>query len=216
MAYIQDSRAGSAVNATVDPAFKALRVTMRPPEVQGAFRIAARSGTIAAATAANFQFAFRYFGSGTCLVQSVRLGLNGIAAYTQGDISYTLTVVRGLIVGDTGGTQLTPGNIQKMRSQMIQSQIDARIATTAGLTAMQVGVEDAAPLASIQHDMAPSITNQPMKEFLPMSTFSKALTLTMNEGFRIRNQSAYAATGTCNIVVAVEWLEYAAISTMFF
>jgi hypothetical protein len=49
-----------------------------------------------------------------------------------------------------------------------------------------------------------------------MSTYSKGLTLTNNEGFRIRNQSAYASTGTSNLVVQVEWAEFPSNATTFY
>lgn len=218
MAIIQDPRSSNTSSAIIDPTFKALRTTLRPVEHEGAFRLATRSGIIAAATAAGIGFSFRYLGTGSCLVQSVKVGINGLAGYTQGNITYTLTVVRGFTATDTGGTQITFGNIQKLRNGMNQPQIDARISNTTGLTtaAASASPEDPAAFASVQHEMSPIITNQPMKEFFPMSWYSKGLTLATNEGFRIRNQSAYAAVGTCNLVVSVEWIEYPAISTTFY
>lgn len=218
MAYIQDFRSTNTTNAIVDPTSKALRLSLRPVQCEGAFRLATRSGVIAAATAAGIGFSFRYLGNGSCMIHSVKVGLNTIVAYTQGNISYTLTVVRGYTATDTGGTQLTFGNVQKLRSAMVQPQIDARISTTTGLTsaAATAGVEDPAAFASVQHNMPAIITNQPLKEFLPMSWYSKGLTLTNNEGFRIRNQSAYAATGTCNLVVSVVWTEYPSAGTIFY
>ena len=218
MTIIQDPRSSITQSAIVDPAFHALRMSLRPIENTGAFRVSVRSGVIAAATAAAIQFSFRYTGTGSCMIQSVKVGLNGLAGYTQGNISYTLAIVRGFSVSDTGGTQTTYGNIQKLRNSMTQPQVDSRISTTGAITAAATtaGIEDPNPFASIQHEMAPTITNQPMKEFLPMGWYSKAITLTNNEGFRIRNQSAYAATGTCNLLVSVEWVEFPAISTYFY
>ena len=219
MAYIQCSRPGNnTVYVTVDPTYKAARTTLRPVEMEGSYRLSVRSGVIAAATAAAIQFSFRYVGTGSCLIHSVKLGLNGIAGYTQNNISYTLNVVRGWSVSDTAGTQTTLGNIQKLRSSMTQSMVDARISTTGAVTAAAAGVaiEDPSAFSSIQHELSPVILSQPMKEFLIPSWYSKSLTLTPNEGFRIRNQSAYGAVGTCNIVVAVEWSEFPATGVTFY
>ena len=214
MALIQDSRPNTSVSATVDPTFDALRVTMFPPESMGAFRVSARSGTIAAATAAGIMVSFRYVGTGSCIVTSVRIGLNGLSAYTQGDITFSLFPVRGYAVNATGGTLLTLGNTQKVRTQMTQPQVEIRVPTTGVLTA-GTGIEDAAAMGTIQHDMAAAVINQPMKELLPMSWYSKALTLTNGEGFVVRN-TAFAATGTSQLVVSIEWQEYAAISTLWY
>ena len=218
MALIQDPRPSNTTNLVVDPTFNAARLTLRPYEFEGIFRLAARSGIIAAATAAGIGFTFRYTGTGTCSIHSVKVGLNGLSAYTQGAVTFTLVPVRGYTATDTAGTQITTGITQKLRSGCTQCQIDARIATTTTLTAAAAtaGVEDAAPLASLQFDMAPAVVNQPMREFLPMSTYSKGFVLTNNEGFRIRNQSAYSATGTCNLVVSVEWSEYPSNATTFY
>lgn len=218
MAYIQDSRPGNSTIATVDPTFNALRMTLRPGEFQGAYRLATRSGTIAAATGAGIQFMFRYIGTGTCVIHSVKIGLQTTAAYTQGAISFTLNVVRGWSISDTSGTQITLGNIQKLRSAMTQAQVDIRVQTTSTLTAAATtaAIEDPAPFSSVQFNMPAAVTPQPMAEMLPMSWYSKPLTLTLNEGFRVRNQSNYAGTGTSVLAVYVAWTEYPAVSTYFY
>jgi hypothetical protein len=218
MAIIQDARSTNTTAVIVDPSFKAARITLRPVENEGVYRLTARSGIIAAATAAGIGFSFRYIGTGSCLIKSVKIGINGIAAYTQNAITYTLVPVRGFTTSDSSGTQLTSGNIQKLRSSMTQFSVDARIATTTTITAAAAtaAVEDAAPIASLQFDMAPAITSQPMREFLTASSYSKSFTLTNNEGFRIRNQSAYGALGTCNLVVAVEWAEFPSTGATFY
>ena len=218
MAIIQDPHPGSSASVTVDPMFKAMRLSLRPSECQGAYRLSQRSGTIAAATAAGIQFMFRYYGTGSCQIHSVKVGLQSTLAYTQNNMSFTLNVVRGWSISDTGGTQATLGNIQKVRSAMTQSQVDIRYPTTGTLTtaAVTASIEDPAPFASVQMDCpgAP-LRSQPMQEFLDASWFAKPLTLTMNEGFRIRN-TAYGATGTSVVIFSVYWSEFPAESTHFY
>lgn len=221
MAIIQDPRVGASSAAIVDPTFDALRMTLRPTECQGTYRLAFRSGTLAAGplAAAAALVSFRYYGTGSCLVHSVKVGLSTTLAFTQGAATMTLNVMRGMQASDTGGTQATLGNIQKLRSAMTQPQVDIRYPTTAGLTVTAItgGVEDPAPFASVQLNLpaAPLQTTTPM-EFFPMSWYSKPLTLTMNEGFRIRNLAAFSATGTSILTFSIYWSEYPAVSTFFY
>ena len=217
MAIIQDYNPGTEVTAIVDPTFKALRTSITPPEYEGAFRCVQRSGTIAAATAAGLQYSFRYIGTGSCIILSVRLGNNITLGYTQGAQAYQMFVTRGYWNPDTVGTAAIIGNVQKLRSTMTQPQVEMRITATGNLTAATVGgIDDPQPIAAIQQDMPAIITNNPMKEFLNYGPYSKMLTLTQYEGFRIRSAAAYPATGTSVLTVQVEWLEYPAISTTFF
>ena len=220
MAIIQDPRAGASSAAIVDPMFNARRLTMRPGEFQGAFRAARNTTTMAAGLAAGSAiFSFRYVGTGTCMIHSVKMGFQVITtAFTQGACTYTLNVFRGSTISATGGTQLTMGNVQKMRSAMTQPQADMRISTTGALTVAAVlgGVEDPASFGSVQFDCPPTVTNQPMKEFLPMSWYSKPLTLTLNEGFHIKTVAVMAALGTWTGAISVDWTEMPAVSTFFY
>lgn len=216
MAKIQDFTPGTEVTAIVDPTYKALRTSVFPGEQEGVFRCVNRSGSIAATTAAGIQYSFRYFGTGTCVVLSVKLGLNITTAYTQGSISYTMVPVRGFWNPDTGGTAAIIGNNQKLRSTMTLPNVEIRVPTTGVITATTVGgIEDPQPIAHIQHDLPALITNVPMREFLNYGPYSKLFTLTPFEGFRIRN-TAYAATGVSILVVQVEWMEYPAAGTTFY
>jgi hypothetical protein len=214
MAKIQDARPGSVVTAVVDPTYNALHTSVFPVEQEGAFRLARRSGTIAGSTIAGIQYSFRYLGAGTCVILSVKLGLQITTAYTQGSISYTMFPVRGFRNSDTGGTTATIGNIQKLRSTMPESQSELIIANTGVLTS-QGGIETSQPIASIQHDLPASLQAMPMREFLNYGPYSKPLTLIQFEGFRIRN-TPYAATGTSVLVVAVEWIEKPPSASTFY
>ena len=220
MAIIQDPRPGSNNAAIIDPMFKALRMTLRPGDFQGAFRIASRTGALPAASSANsVQFSFRYYGTGAAVIHSVKIGHQTLTAYTQGSLTMLLNVVRGFSTSDGGGTQLSLGLIQKVRSAMTQTQTEIRIngTTSTGLTSTATaGIEDPASFSSVQFDQPTTLQVQPMKEMLPMSWFSKPLTLTQFEGFRIRNQTALAANGTASLIVSVDWTEYPSTSTFFY
>ena len=216
MAKIQDATPGTEVTAVVDTTYKALRTSVYPIEQEGAFRAVQKSGTIAAATAAGIQFSFRYFGTGTCVITSVKLGFQVTAAYTQGSISYALFPVRNFWNPDTAGTAALYGYNNKLRSTMVQPSVETRVPTTGVITAATVGgAEDAQPIAHIQHDLPAAISSVPMREFFNYSPYSKQFTLTPFEGFRIRN-TAYAATGTAVLRIAVEWIEYPASGVTFY
>ena len=205
MAIIQDPSTTNV--ATVDPTFKALRTVLYGQKQS--YRTALRSGTIAAATAAGFVYSFRNTGSKIATLLSVRLGMQILSAYTQGNITFTLVRVNGmLLAADTGGTVGAYGNTQKIRYD-VQNANDAelRISSTTVLGAGIGTVEDANAFASIQHDLpSAALVAQPMKEFLNYSAYSSMIKIYPGEGFRIKN-TAYAATGTSNVVVQVEWAE---------
>lgn len=216
MAKIQDATPGTEVTAVVDPTYNALRTSIFPAEHEGFFRCVQRSGSIAATTGAGIQYSFRYLGTGSCVILSVKLGLQVTTAYTQGAISYTMFPVRGFWNPDTGGTAATIGNNQKLRSTMITTQSELRVPMTGTIIAATVGgIEDAQPIAHIQHDLPASITSLPMREFLNYGPYSKPFTLTQFEGFRIRN-TVYAATGVSTLIFQVEWIEYPATGATFY
>lgn len=209
MAQIQSGADSTLL--TIDPAFSAARVSIRPPEVTGAYRLAQRSGTIAAATAAGILYAFRYTGSGVAVVQSVRVGLNVLSAYTQGSIVISLWATRSYTATETTNytaATLTTNNA-KLRTSFSTTSAVAGICTTTGITG-GTGTDDTQALSSVTFNMPGTIVGQSMQDFFILNMQSYPLTLRQNEGFRIRNDTAFAATGTSNLVVAVEWFEAAA------
>src|SRR5208337_706818 len=85
MAQIQSGATSDLL--TIDPTFKALRFTLRPPEVTGAYRLALKTGAVSAGTTAGqVLFAYRYTGSGVAILTSLRIGLNVTTAYTAGSM----------------------------------------------------------------------------------------------------------------------------------
>ena len=194
---------------TVDPTFKAARVTIRPPEVTGAYRISQRSGLIAASTAAaSILYAFRYTGTGVAIVSSVRIGLNVTTAYTAGSISFGLYFTRSFTVIET--TNMTAatlsGNNAKLRTSHATTSALSSICTTTGGT-LATGTDDSQPLAALTFNLPNTITGQMVQDFYNFNLQSHPMVCAQNEGFRIRNDTAFAATGVSNLVVSVEWSE---------
>lgn len=208
MAQIQSG--ASADLLTIDPTFKAARVSIRPPEITGAYRISQRTGTIAAGTAAGIMAAFRYTGTGVAVVQSVRIGLNVLSAYTTagGSIVFSVWATRNYTATETTNyTAATlTGNNAKLRTSHATTSALFGVATTTGITG-GTGTDDANPLGSCTFNLPATITGQPVQDFFTFSLQSHPLVLGQNEGFRVRNDTAFAATGTANVVVMVEWFE---------
>lgn len=206
MAQIQSG--ASADLLTIDPTFKAARVSIRPPEITGAYRISQRTGTIAAGTAAGIMAAFRYTGTGVAVVQSVRIGLNVLTAYTAGSIVFSVWATRNYTATETTNyTAATlTGNNAKLRTSFATSSALFGVATTTGITG-GTGTDDTNPLGSCTFNLPATVTGQPIQDFFTFSLQSHPLVLGQNEGFRVRNDTAFAATGASNIVVMVEWFE---------
>lgn len=212
--YIQDSRPSTTTTAIVDPTTKALRASVRPAEGDGQYRVACRSGAIAAGTNPGILFSFRYQGSGICVIQSIRISLNQIAAYTQGNIGLSLYLTRAFLTSDvTGGTLIVLGNSNKMRDQQISSQVAAYITTT-GLLTGGTGVDELFPYSGVVLNCPTPITGQSPQSLISMSPGSHPLRLTLNEGFRIRNENVTPANGTSQLVVNIEWVELPADATV--
>lgn len=206
MAQIQSG--ASADLLTVDPTFKAARVSLRPPEVTGAYRLSMRTGNTAAATAAGILAAFRYAGTGVAIVQSVRIALHVVTAYTQGSIAYSLWNTRSYtVIEPTGATAATlTGNNAKLRTSMATTSALFSIATTGTMTG-GTGTDDAIGMAGVCFDLPNAVRGQPAQDLFNINLSSYPLVFSQNEGFRIRNDTAYAAAGVSNLQVTIEWAE---------
>lgn len=196
---------------TIDPTFNAARVSIRPPEVTGAYRIAQKTGTIAAATAAGVMAAFRYPGTGVAVVGSVRVGINVLSAYAAGSVIISVWGTRSYTATETTNyTAATlSGNNAKLRTTHATCSSLFGVATTTGITG-GTGTDDTQALGSVTFNLPATITGQPTQDIFTFNMQSFPLVLGQNEGFRIRNDTAFAAAGTCNLVFTVEWFEAAA------
>ena len=209
MAQIQSG--ADATLLTVDPTFNAARVSIRPPELTGAYRIAKSTGTIAAATAAGVLAAFRYPGTGVAVITSIRVGINVLTAYTAGSIVFSVYGTRSYTATETTNyTACTlTGNNAKLRTSFATCSALFGVATTTGITG-GTGTEDTQPFASTTFNLPATVTGQPVQDFFTFNMQTHPLVLGQNEGFRLRNDTAFAAVGTSNLVVMVEWFEAAA------
>lgn len=197
---------------TIDPTAKAARATLRPNEVTGAYGWTATSGSIAAATAAGVLFTWKYTGSGVAVLRKIHVGLQVTTAYTQGGIRMSSYFVRTAFTqGGGNGTLVTlTGNNGKRRTSHATTTAAAYICTTTGITGDTATGEDATPFGSLVLNLPASIGVVVPQTLYQDDPTDHPLVFAQNEGFRIKNDTAFAATGVSNLIVMVEYDEMAA------
>jgi len=210
------------VKAQIDPTHRAIRVSVRPPEV-GVFAsvsIALVSGVMAAGLAAGSPiYAFRWTASGIlAIIRRVRLTAGTDAtAFAQGSTIFDLIRATGFTVQDTGGavisiagksgvrgTRMNPGQIQIAAS----ATGNIAIANTATLTA-GTRTLDNNPMAALVGSVGAVPANFPVAQpglLWDESDPRKAsLELAQNEGFIVR--ATVPATGTWKFGVELDYDE---------
>jgi hypothetical protein len=197
---------------TIDPTAKAARVTLRPNEVTGAYRWTSTSGSIAAATAASVLFTWKYTGSGVAVLRRIDVGLQVTTAYTQGGIRMSSYFVRtSFTQGITNATAITlTANNGKKKTSHPTTTAAAYICTTTGITGDIAAGEDATPFGSTVLNMPASIGVVVPQILYQDDPTDHPLIFAQNEGFRIKNDTAFAATGQSNLIVMVEYDEMSA------
>lgn len=221
MAIIEGGSSGLLMGVgeqTGSPGHVGLKPT--PYSTLGHYRLAATSGTLAAALAANGQvFTWRWTdATRLCVISRVKLSFQCLTVFTAGtltDFGFDMFKVTAVSAGG-GGTAITA--FSKMRSNMATSLLgatDVRISTTAALTALTT--LDGSAIAQSIGD--PNLTNpaggteearvnDPTLLFeADMARGEHPLVLSQNEGFVLRNRTVWPAAGTGIVQVEVSWCE---------
>lgn len=221
MAIIEGGASGLLMGVGIQagsPGHVALKPT--PHSTLGHYRLAATSGTIAAALAANAQlFTFRWTdATRLCVVSRVKLSFQCLTAFTAAtltDFGFDMLKATSISAGG-GGTAITA--FSKLRSTMgssLLSATDVRIATTAALTALTTldGSAIAQSIGDPQRVNPAAGTeeqrvNDPTLLFeADMGRGEHPLVLSQNEGFVLRNRTVWPAAGTGIVQVEVSWCE---------
>ena len=200
---------------TIDPTMKSARTTIRPNECTGSYTFSAISGTIAASTGAGVLYTFKYTGSGVCILRRISVGLQITTGYTKGSLRLSSYFVRSTFTqGSTGATLVTlTGNNGKKRTSMATTTGVAYITTTGLITGDTATGEDTQPFATTMIDLTAAISTQPVAGLAPLylqDDIDYPVVLAANEGFRIKNDTAFAATGSGNLIVNIEYDEMTA------
>lgn len=196
-----------------------------PHGALGHYRLAATSGTLAAALAESSQvFTMRWTdATRLCVIQRVKLSFQTLTLFTAAtltDFGFDLHKVTAVSAGG-GGTAIAGSAVTKMRTSMgasIFGATDIRIATTVALTAL--ATLDANPIAQSIGDaqrVNPAAgteeqrVNDPTLLFEPYVADGQCpLILAQNEGIALRNRTAWPAAGTGVVQVEVSWAEVTA------
>jgi hypothetical protein len=228
MAVIEGGVSGSLQEVGVSP-FIAAHVTTRPlaqSTTLGAYRIAATTGTVAAALAANAQVfylrwtdATRYF-----VLHRFKASFQALTLFTGAtltDFGFDLIKATAVSAGG-GGTDLGALVKTRMRSTMSPSLLDTaglmRISQTAALTA--ITTVDATSIAQSIGDpqrVNPAAATEEQRVNDPtllyecdMAGGEYPLVLAQNEGLVFRNRTVWPAAGTGIFTIEMSWSEVSA------
>ena len=200
--------------AGVDATKKAMRVSLNPMEVLAWQSLGARSGLITGIAALGPLFSFRNISANLVTIRRVGAGFMTTTAFTAAQtVDFELVVARAFAVSDSGGTaiSITGSNGKHRTSLSTPTSLDARIATTAALTA-GTRTLDANALGQIAgwsgavgQGIAPTVDN-----LLSHTPGDHPLVLAQNEGFIVRPITALGAAGVGNFYVNMEFAEAAA------
>lgn len=192
----------------------------------GHYRIAATTGTIAAALAASGQLFYARWTDATRLMVITRFkasfqALTPFTAGTLTDFGFDLMKATAVSAGG-GGTDLGALVKTRMRTSMGASLLDSaglmRISTTAALTA--ITTLDATSIAQSIGDSQSvnpvaateeARVNDPTLLFQPdIASGESPLILAQNEGIVLRNRTVWPVAGTGIVQVEMTWAEVTA------
>ena len=215
MASLQDAVLGTDVRVQSDGA---LRVHNLPRKVTGAYKMAALTGTVAAAAGANgCWFAMRLdpsAGALAVLLETVRMQFTTIVAFTTSvTAGRRLELYRGSGAATGGGTDINPGDNSFQAdtnygfSEVFSGQGGStRVATTATLTVVGITFE-ASPFGIMPLTHVGAAGGNFEKTWDFASTRDKPKLLRAGELLAVRNPVAMDAAGTWQLSVEVEWSE---------
>jgi hypothetical protein len=191
----------------------------------GSYRLAVRTGTLAAALAANAVIFSARWGDATkmCIIHKLVARVLPLTPFTAATLtdhtSLDMIVARGFTASDTGGTGVTlTGNNQKMRTNMATSSFtDMRISSTAALSTGTRTLDAQAiagmirkgnrvnPAAATEEVIMP--TDNSLIYAPDVAAGEHPLTLVQNEGFLVRNVTVWPAAGTAVVAIELSWTE---------
>ena len=230
MAVIEGGAGGLIVDVGQNVASVPLHVTPRPMAhgtTLGSYRIAATTGTLAAALAASGQLFYVRWTDATrfFVLKKFRARFQALTLFTAAtltDFGFDLFKATAVSAGG-GGTDLGALVKTKMKSTMGASLLDAaglmRISTTAALTA--ITTLDATAIAQSLGDpqrVNPAAAteeqrvNDPTLEYdFSLADGDYPLVLAQNEGLVLRNRAVWPVAGTGIVQVEMAWDEVSAI-----
>lgn len=199
---------------------KGLHVINKPIDVTGGgyYRVAAQTGTLAAALGAGSATVGHLFSFRNPHV-SMLVVIHSLSVRFQTLVDFTAATATDLgvdvfrltnfsVVPTTNRTSPTPTKMRTSFGTTVIGATDINIATTVGMTG-QTQTIDASPFDSTIADMNQTSSFPPLI-YTPVESLAYPLTLGQNEGFLVRNRGAWPAAGTGILQVEVSWAEVTA------
>lgn len=213
----------------VDNSFKAIRGSVRPPDIGsggGYYRRSLASGTLATLTNGSMFYAFRNPVAATVIIQNISVGFRAIAGNTTISFIVSLYATRSYTATETAGVATAPTLKGGMMTQTRATQLNSflRISNTGPISG-GTGTNDSQPLASLIFNHPGAISNVGLSSqtFFPqlsgtstkpggglggIGTHVFPLVLAQNEGFRIYTDTTpNIGTNTVVAYVDVDWCE---------
>lgn len=223
MAMIQSGADSSLL--TVDPTFKAARITVRPPEGVGFYQLGASTGnltntTVVGSNAPLFGMRWAPANGKIAIIRKIGIGFVQTVAWTAAAAQqFNLFVARSWTVSDTGGTQITiSGNTNKNRTthdpSLFALPSDVRVAGTATYTA-GTRTLDTNPLATTvfaTSQVAAGSATYPQQYNIihDVNTGDHPIVLDNNEGIVLTNVTTWPASANAQMYFNIEWYETSA------
>lgn len=211
MAIIQSGASSSTL--TVESAYNSARVTLFPRTVVGSYLVSTATGSIAASTAANsVLWTMKNNSTNVIVVRQITLGLQITTGYTKGSLRLSAYATRtSFTQGTTNATlQTLSGNNGKKRTSHSSTTAVMYACTTTGISGDSASNEDTTPFATAMFDLTAAISTQPLDGMTVLYQADPSefpFILDPGEGIRIKNPTAFAATGVANLIVNIDYDE---------
>lgn len=210
MAGIESPTTGNGLE--IDNTFRAARVSIRPPEVLGWQSVGAQSGALTGVAANGPVFSLRNSSAKMLLVRRIGIGFIATTGFTVAQkLDFGLSFARGFTVSDSGGTAIafTGSNGKHRTSLGTATSLDARIATTAALTAgtRTLDVNALSMIGGYAAATAGVAIPPALSNLFSHDTGDYPLVLAQNEGLVITNLTAMGAGGVGSLFVNIEFAE---------
>lgn len=192
----------------VDQPFNAARVAIWPGPEIACVSLGVQTGVLPTATPAGaLLFSLRNAGSNLLLVRRVTVGFAIATNFTTSQrIELALTLARGWTAFESGGNLVSfAGNRHRQATPPLNAE--ARVATTAGLTAGTGRAVDAQYFGLAHGGASAAVTTMPATPLVSLDAGDYPLVLANNEGFVVTNGFLFGAGGSGVVYINLEIAE---------
>lgn len=214
MGYIQSGASLHKLKITDE--FNGARITVFPRDAVGSYVLSVNStASIAGGTAANsVLMTFKNSGTNQIVIREIKIGIQTTTGYgARNGIRFSGYIVRNSFTqGTTGGTlvDLSSDTVRKRTTGMATTTASVVVCGSGGITGDTATDEDVLPFGTSLFELLTTIGTNPdsgLVNLYEMSWAEFPLILEPEEGFRIKNNTAFPATGAVTLVVKINYDE---------